>query len=259
MRGSLVLSPHPDDAALSLGGSLLARSLPQPVTIVTVFGSSNFMNGTWHADALEVTRRRRAEDEAFSVAVRTPLRYLTLPEASLRSDSMPVFDRATESPEILAEVRRAIADVTDELAPALVCAPLGLGNHRDHLMVRDAAGELGGTREVPVVYYEDLPYAADLSQRQIASRARWLDARLSAHVIEIDRVFEGKLRAVGIYVSQIGPRDVRRVVTHARRIPSLRARLARVWRRPWGLAAAERLWKSKDVRVEGGNEDSTVE
>ncbi|HBY92991.1 MAG: PIG-L family deacetylase [Ardenticatenaceae bacterium] len=215
--GTAVISPHADDAALSLGGSLHRRVFRSPVTLVTVFGRSNYMRDGFQADWREVTRQRNDEDRTFAASLGLRLRYLDLPEAALREELYT--DRlfaATPQAEFVApaELEIALRQTLHELRPTYLVVPLGLGNHRDHLLVRRAAVELA--REMPVLlaYYEDLPYAASLSQKAIRQHCRSLDAGLYPLYISIGSVFGRKIEALSFYKSQMRPRDLSAVRRH---------------------------------------------
>jgi LmbE family N-acetylglucosaminyl deacetylase len=62
--------------------------------------------------------------------------------------------------KLLKELTSRIAERLDDLEPALVLSPLGIGRHVDHLLVREAtvAASAGRTGVVPA-FYTDLPYA----------------------------------------------------------------------------------------------------
>jgi LmbE family N-acetylglucosaminyl deacetylase len=242
--GTLVLSPHADDAALSLGGCLLAGALPGPVTIVTIFGESNFMDGAFHADVRAVTQRRRAEDEAFAAAAGARLLFWSNAEAALRpSASTGVFaagfDVSLDEP---AGLDAQLSSLLAASPPELVLSPLGLGCHRDHLLVTRLAGRLAKQHALPIAYYEDLPYAAAESMRGIRARARNIDRPLKPWLVSIAAEFSAKMAALRHYSSQIGAADMKRVAYHASRRSwlerarnrfgsSVRYPIERVWNR----------------------------
>jgi hypothetical protein len=67
---------------------------------------------------------------------------------------------------------------------------------------------------VPVLYYEDLPYAASATEETIAARAR---GRLAWRVPLTERQLETKLQALSAYASQLTADDLSLVAAHARR------------------------------------------
>jgi LmbE family N-acetylglucosaminyl deacetylase len=234
--GTLVLSPHADDAALSLGGCLHAAVLPAPVTIVTVFGESNFMNGAFHSDVAAVTGRRKAEDRAFAAAAGVGLLFWSNAEAALRpSDSRDgVFAAGFDVPlEEPADLAARLESLLVASPPELMLSPLGLGFHVDHLLVQRLAARLSSLHGIPLAYYEDLPYAAAMPIRSIRARALGIDSALRPWVISIPGELTGKMTGLAHYSSQIDAADLARVMYHA-------------CRRSW-LARARRWWPGSSI------------
>ena len=142
---TLFLSPHLDDAALSCPTCIQRRK----AVIATVFTEPQH-------------RQRRAEDRrAAKILGATPV-HLGFDDAPFRStdyrDFMGiVFGRATEYRGTRRRVASAIESLVASHQPATVFAPLAVGNHVDHRMVRDAA--LSVVAPSKLWFYEDRPYA----------------------------------------------------------------------------------------------------
>jgi LmbE family N-acetylglucosaminyl deacetylase len=249
--GTFALSPHADDVALSLGGSLLVSALPQPVVVLTVFGTSNFMAGGFHDDVDAVTSRRKAEDLAFATAAGVELRFWTYPEASLRTrpTDQNIFQTRYDAPlEEPTGLESELANLLTITGPSLVLAPLGLGYHADHLLVHRLAKRLCLDRQLSVGYYEDLPYAAELSLSAIRARALSVEAALSPVFVGITPFLPAKLRLLGSYPSQLRAEDLARVARHARR-RTWKATLRSVLAARAPRTAVERIWcRSSDAR-----------
>ncbi|MEM8960948.1 MAG: PIG-L family deacetylase [Acidobacteriota bacterium] len=226
-RGTLVLSPHADDAALSVGGALQRSFFPSPVTVATLFGRSNYSrDGGFHADWTEVTSIRRAEDERYATRLGIDLDYRELPEASLRD--VPIFAKnARETIAIPEGLEPTLRDLLAATRPSEVLIPLGLGHHVDHLVVHHVALAWPFATAVRRWFYEDLPYAAALGGRVIRRRARDVGLPLEPIDIDITEVVDQKIDALSIYASQLEPRDLRKVARHRRRFGRTRERL---WR-----------------------------
>lgn len=178
---TLVLSPHFDDAPLSLGQSMLDGDLSgDQVTVGVVFGRTNWQR--W----FHPTRRRaplvrvirRAEEalaaRRFGYAVCTA----GLEEVILRtgsSDSATYLDPSLPLPrDLVDEVALAIAGWV--VQADRVFAPLGLGGHVDHRIVREAA--IRAVPEERLSLYEDRPYACYLDAAEVAAVAAEVDPRL---------------------------------------------------------------------------------
>jgi LmbE family N-acetylglucosaminyl deacetylase len=150
MPASVILSPHPDDAALSLWHILDA---PGDVVVMNVFAGipSSTDLGWWDAqtgatDSRSRVRERALEDRAaLGLAGRSPtdLAFLDL---QYRVDDQPL---------------EPIAEAVAGAAPpgALLLVPAGLGGHLDHQLVRDAGLTLW-RRGRQVALYADLPHAS---------------------------------------------------------------------------------------------------
>lgn len=231
---TVIFSPHADDAALSLGGVIQKKILKQPITLLTIFGRSNYLRNTaFQENWQEVTRQRMSEDRAFASAAHLNWKFLELPEAGLRLG--PSFEKIfsdkpyTKSPAP-AGLAAALQEVLDVTNPSFLLAPLGLGRHHDHLIVRGLAGELAGQRQIVTIYYEDLPYAAEYSEDEILKHAHAFDPNLRLTRVEISSELALKVDALRLYGSQIGAEELKAVSDYANR---------------WHEAhAVERLWSS---------------
>jgi len=207
-KGTIILSPHADDAALSIGGILCKRVLEEPVTLVTIFGRSNYRrDSSFQSDWKMVTETRRHEDLAFADSVKINLEYLEFPEASLRFGPpfdeifSPRIDTKDNFPtDLLAVIKRII----DNTAPKSIFAPLGIGRHRDHLIVSRLSYELATLGIPPVVYYEDLPYAAYVSENEILQHVSCVRSALTPVYVPINHELSSKLTNLRSYKSQIG-------------------------------------------------------
>lgn len=164
--GVVIVSPHPDDAPLSAyAGCSTGRAL-----IVNVFTRT-----TWSRfPALlrtpeDVQRIREAEERCMASLLAARLYMMGLPEALLRGYAMEsVFGEPVEERD--AAVRQTVVAGMTVLAfrhlRARWLLPLGVGNHVDHRLVRDASMEAlrsAGVAMDQIEFYEDLPYAAEIT------------------------------------------------------------------------------------------------
>jgi LmbE family N-acetylglucosaminyl deacetylase len=150
MTAAVILSPHPDDAVLSLW-HLLAG--PNDVLVVNVFGGSpngHRGDGWWDTltratDSVERVRERHAEDrEALALVGRAP--------ANLGFLDGQYRDREQPLEPIVEAIEAAMSRDAQLLAPAALDA------HCDHLLVRAAALTLR-ERGHSVALYADVPHA----------------------------------------------------------------------------------------------------
>jgi 2'-N-acetylparomamine deacetylase / 2'''-acetyl-6'''-hydroxyneomycin deacetylase len=223
----LVLSPHSDDAALSVGGLLLR--LRTRVVLHTVFGRSNYTRDGFHDDWRGVTAARRAEDAAYAAKVGATLRYGVLPEAAIRIQPSirNVFARRGGRVPPCAMLPEALDRLISVVRPRAIMSPAALGRHIDHLVVRREVRRAGRRHGVPIAYYEDLPYAARIAARRIEREIHAFDARVEPIVVDISQELARKTRHLRFYPSQLGTDERRDVRRHAQR---------------WGRSATERVW-----------------
>lgn len=187
------LSPHLDDAVLSCGDLLQDLVGRREVHVVTLFTEQSGPY-TWSARAFldqcgsrsgagALYERRRCEDAQVLDALGVEWVHAGLPDALFRKRPpvtglgpvrrvlpelghvYPTYRLHIASGRVSRRDRPAVEAVdalVEELVaqqPTLLVAPLGVGDHVDHVLVRDAAARAG----TEVLYYADLPYA--LQQR----------------------------------------------------------------------------------------------
>jgi len=206
-RGTIILSPHADDAALSIGGMLCKNALEEPVTLVTIFGRSNYLReSAFQSDWEFVTATRKSEDVAFADSLGIKLQYLEFPEASLRLGSSydKIFSKEIQTEDQFPpDLITVINQIVDSESPKLLFAPLGLGLHRDHLIACRLPHKITKPGATVVVYYEDLPYAAYVAEYEILRHASFVSPSLTPTYVSIDSELPNKLANLMLYQSQI--------------------------------------------------------
>lgn len=170
----VVLSPHRDDAAFSLGLSieqwLAAGHAVQVLNCFTQSDHAPFSDAeSLHSNDRTsfVSALRKREDAAWNKLLGGRLRYadLDLLDAPLRlvcsvGEVLTLPFRAGD--RAVARVAGAIAKLARAGTPdglALIL-PLAVGGHIDHRVVRQAGIEALAGSPLPIAFYEDLPYTA---------------------------------------------------------------------------------------------------
>lgn len=170
---AIYLAPHLDDVALSCGGQVYDRTASgERILIVTVMAGSPLLaaaseyiaslHDRWQL-AGDAAAERRAEDAAACAILGADYLHLDVPDCIYRLDpehSAPLYN---SDADIFGEIHPAeqglqaqIAELFRRLLPAgQVVAPLTVGHHVDHLLVRAAAEQVWGSE---LSYYEDYPY-----------------------------------------------------------------------------------------------------
>jgi LmbE family N-acetylglucosaminyl deacetylase len=227
----VVVSPHRDDAALSVGLTiqrwLAAR---HTVTVVncftrTVYAPFSDAESLHANDRMSyVTALRLREDETWQRQCGRGLTFvdLRLKDAPIRLRC--AVDEVCQTPvhaedKAIEKIRKALSALTIE---ALVL-PLAFGDHVDHLTARDAA-IVCSTDSLPTAFYEDLPYVArDVHPSKIEARAQDLGSDSSPvfgatlAVESMENAVAKKLRMALCYDSQIDDATARSVADFSRR------------------------------------------
>jgi LmbE family N-acetylglucosaminyl deacetylase len=199
----VVVSPHLDDAALSLGAAMaFATRHGASVEVLTVFAGdpdSDVAAGGWDTRGGfgtegEAARARREEDSAASELLGTRPTWLPFADEQ--------YDRHGGEDEVWRAVAAAVADADSVLVPGFPLA------HADHawlseLLVRRGlpSGRVGVYAEQPYAYRVRKAQPRPTVSSTLASAApiRW--ARLPARAV--DR--RTKREAIAAYRSQVGP------------------------------------------------------
>ena len=174
---AIYLAPHLDDAALSCGAHIFQRTAGgERILIATVMAGSppllqpglsayvDSLHARWQLGG-DAAAERRAEDAAACAILRADKLHLPVPDCIYRlhpADGAPLY---TSDDDIFGDIHPAEKPVQTEIAALLaslpparqVVAPLGVGHHVDHLLVRAAAEQAW---PAGLSYYEDYPYAA---------------------------------------------------------------------------------------------------
>lgn len=224
----LYLSPHLDDAVLSVGGLIAAQlTAGDRVVIATLCTADPATDEIFSPLAIDLHRQwgnlvrpyegRRHEDIAACRALGgAEARHLGMPDAIYRGQSdlhgyryetldelfepIPFWDQAFTGP-----VAAAVDRLVSELEPMTVYAPLGVGANVDHLHVRNAALRVADTR--PICLYEDQPYSTGrfpvvmADPVGVAVRACAIPLRPVTHRIP----WATKCDAIKCYESQLTP------------------------------------------------------
>jgi LmbE family N-acetylglucosaminyl deacetylase len=227
-KGSLLLSPHLDDLAFSLGAALLDGRFPN-ATLANVFCiSASAVNDN---QVKTVTSVRKSEDEEFFHSLDTPVNvvYLDRLDAPLR---LGIPDEEVCNSISLCEKELSyLHDFIKSRSHSLLIAPLAIGGHVDHRLVYHTACILARDGW-SVAFYEDLPYAGGIEMEDIENLVKETSVILGRdlHSQQLHSGWRGnkKLDAVLTYRSQLGPTTLERIICHSQRLND--------------TAITERLW-----------------
>lgn len=224
----VVVSPHLDDALLSVGAWLSWHS---DVVVVTVFAGdpdddipiTAWDNACGFSSGRHAMGVRRHEDKRACAVLGATVQHIPLADGQYREE-IPYEEGVLE---------RTIATVVGELAPEIVVVPLGIV-HSDHRAVGDACRTALLDYRGDVVLYEELPYRVDNPPAAVHAideldLAWYTDGTCPDDELAVRL----KIRAVGHYTSQL-------------------------WAVPrWSLYVPERLWfwDRGELELDGVEED----
>ncbi len=238
-RTALIVSPHPDDAALSLGGSILGCARLD-IIVWNVFSHQSYSLIDREPEAAQ--RRILQEESDVATALGTRVVMGGFAEAELRGyvrlsqrfgqDEGGVLGRPDER-GVIDGVRAAFERLLADVRPAVVGVPAGIGGHVDHLIACHAALAClpHAHRARATFLYEDLPYALNAGWR--TRRLAELDARglrLRERLMPIGASLARKRQALEIYRSQLRPRDIRDVIGYGEELGGASGGAERIWR-----------------------------
>lgn len=160
----LLISPHPDDAELSMGGLLLKhRGRVQATNLVcfSQLGHTIFPNA--FVKPAEVTAVRRDEALLAAAVLGMETQFLEFPEYGLREALIPAKQFDEREDELREQLKLRLFAAISNAQPTKVFAPASVGDNPDHRLVFDIILEFVDEDLFPdleVHFYEDFPYAA---------------------------------------------------------------------------------------------------
>jgi LmbE family N-acetylglucosaminyl deacetylase len=177
----LAVSPHLDDAVLSYGGRLAALARQgHDVQVFTMFAGTPrppyspaalAYHQQWELDGDPVAPRREEDRRALAVLGATPRHGGQLDAIYRRAehggwliqDGEPTGHTGDE-PALVGDLTATIRALLREGRPDRVLTCAAVGHHVDHRRARDATLAAAGDTGVPVVVWDDFPYATWASE-----------------------------------------------------------------------------------------------
>lgn len=235
-RTVLLLSPHADDVAFSVGGLIAGWGPQLRLQMLTAFGRSGWalLPSLRKQSVDAVSAARRLEDSAYCGKHGIDHVVLDCPDSYVMgyNEAKELNTPLNQDPRT-GDMVKLIGDALCRLRPDVVIAPSALGGHIDHRIVRAAAEAWG---RADIFYYEDIPYSAYLTLGEIQRElgAQGLEPAMS---IDIDAAMEEKCGDMWSYRTQTSAPTVAEMRLHAARLSMGAARyVERLWRaRPEGV------------------------
>lgn len=195
----VVISPHPDDVAFSVGG-LITRLKKTQVVMITCFTQSCINDRN---DSSVITEIRSREDDAYAQSIQARLIRLGLPDTSVRTNRNKEDLYADKEERLRLELAALLKSVISKLENAAVFVPLAIGDHLDHIHCRQVA--LDTLTGQTLIFYEDLPYGQFIGGPDNVKRVV-LQQYPHFREINIDLTteqIERKMQGLDLYKSQV--------------------------------------------------------
>lgn len=192
----VVLSPHSDDAALSIGGILSKYQNDVDITIFTLTGPSRCAGtcSSLYGDIPKITRIRKNEDILCAQFLGARLVCADIEDGEMYVDNFGVCwaDQIMSTPDdhrinLFYSSMGSFFDKTSP--PNRVFCPIAAGAHVDHAATHAAFSSLARERhsyfsKTRIFFYEDLPYC-QYEYDKLISRIDDIKG-IKSHIVPID-------------------------------------------------------------------------
>ena len=243
----LIISPHLDDAILSLGGTISVRhSMGATVTICNVFTGDLQMIGKNETGTDPLPRLRQQpplpryqEESLLAHEYGLDFKYLGYPDGRSRG-----YDKREILRGKIKDEEHMISRIKDDLRKeikrnrARIYFPFGIGGHVDHVILHQIARSLHEEGFAEIYLYEDMPYAL-IDTQDLLVKVRNMRKYVRPRYITIGNHIDQKMNMMEYYQSQMPmlksfcPGMIRKMQDYARRMSGQRKRHGfheRVWK-----------------------------
>lgn len=191
---NIIISPHIDDAMLSIGGSIINwQKKGEQCLVVNIFTTTDFVVSKDSAENSESSILRKREEQNVANMLDFKVQNLDYPDATVRGYKKPIgplayFSRINRGKDnnLIKEIENILVTLFKKNPGSVYYFPLSPAGHVDHLITREVISRL--IREGTIrnfVFYEDLPYCCRYSLPEAIIKEFDLEAKLEK--IDIDK------------------------------------------------------------------------
>lgn len=210
----LFISPHPDDVALSLECTIRKYLSRSKCYIWDVFTKKIY--NKIQLEENEVENIVRQEEYTMWSARNCKILYDNFEDAQMRfkcrvgkivgdeAENNQVF---REKSNLVLRLKERLMEIYNQYTPKWVGVPMGIGNHIDHVLIRDMALS---QIEKGIFLYEDMPYSANKSWFQ--KTVNYMNQKYQLNMCKFgfsQDDLQNKLKFLSVYKSQVTERDLR--------------------------------------------------
>lgn len=215
-----IISPHCDDAALSLGGALAAGALG-PVSVINLFTRSDsrrysrfrrFLRTV--TDVAAMSEIRRQEDRRALDGLARELIDLDFADTGVRGggqEDTAAGDNRAADRALAAEVADALRTALDGLDADCLYFPCGIGRHRDHVIAAGIGRDYARAGR-QCFFYAERPYICRLPEADAA--AALADFAVAERFPLAGRQLRRKRQMLRHYRSQLSRKWIRQVIAY---------------------------------------------
>ncbi len=202
----IIISPHFDDAALSAWTILDNFGKKKDIKLLTVCGGIPKVE--YNVSSADIKCGFSTASEAAITRIKEDLNFcstLNIKPIHLDEFDYPYTGRKKRE-TIISKINTYIKDND------IVYAPLGIGNHPDHIVVRDAILNISLSKNINLFLYFDFPYASTVNISKSYVKDLGLNDSIQKKLLKNEMVFKNiltdtqlnkKINNLTIYNSQI--------------------------------------------------------
>jgi LmbE family N-acetylglucosaminyl deacetylase len=206
----LVVSPHMDDAFLSVGGIILTWRDRKDIHVIDVFGFDPWitLHTRFRVSDIKQNEWRRREEQFNAALCDCQVEFWDYTGALNRGYSPWNADIDwTRDGDLYKKIKHDILNRVEKQKYEQILFPLAVGGHTDHRLIREVALSLISslTSVKEICFYEDLPYATGVEHWECWQQLSDYESKftMSSRYVDISAQVRNKVSLLRTYSSQL--------------------------------------------------------